>query len=109
MTTRYTGMNPDGTGNLNDMEHLKQSVRDILTTPLASRVMRREYGSLVPDLIDEPMNNTTRLQCMSAAVIALTRWEPRIAWKAGGRAGVTLSGTVMQTMQNVELTITLRE
>lgn len=42
--------------------------------------------------------------------------EPRIAldaidvvWKAGGRAGVTLSGTVMQTMQNVELTITLRE
>ncbi|EFF0665351.1 baseplate assembly protein, partial [Escherichia coli] len=56
------------------------------------------------------------LQCMSAAVIALTRWEPRIAldaidvvWKAGGRAGVTLSGTVMQTMQNVELTITLRE
>ncbi|WP_187439693.1 GPW/gp25 family protein, partial [Escherichia coli] len=106
-------MNPDGTGNLNDMEHLKQSVRDILITPLASRVMRREYGccgreygSLVPDLIDEPMNNTTRLQCMSAAVIALTRWEPRIAldaidvvWKAGGRAGVTLSGTVMQTMQ----------
>ncbi|MGV6379234.1 GPW/gp25 family protein, partial [Escherichia coli] len=51
-------MNPDGTGNLNDMEHLKQSVRDILITPLASRVMRREYGSLVPDLIDEPMNNT---------------------------------------------------
>lgn len=80
MTTRYTGMNPDGTGNLNDMEHLKQSVRDILTTPLASRVMRREYGSLVPDLIDEPMNNTTRLQCMSAAVIALTRWDaPRLS------------------------------
>ncbi|EIH0289105.1 baseplate assembly protein, partial [Escherichia coli] len=24
-------MNQDGTGNLNDMEHLKQSVRDILT------------------------------------------------------------------------------
>ncbi|MEY8927110.1 hypothetical protein AB9G86_04905 [Escherichia coli] len=57
--------------------------------------------------------NTVKRQ---AAVIALTRWEPRIAldaidvvWKAGGRAGVTLSGTVMQTMQNVELTITLRE
>ncbi|HAX5207838.1 TPA: baseplate assembly protein [Escherichia coli] len=116
MTTRYTGMNPDGTGNLNDMDHLKQSVRDILTTPLASRVMRREYGSLVPDLIDEPMNNTTRLQCMSAAVTALTRWEPRIAlntidvvWKAGGHAGVTLSGIVTQTMQNVEFTITLKD
>lgn len=115
MTTRYTGMNPDGTGNLNDMEHLKQSVRDILTTPLASRVMRREYGSLVPDLIDEPMNNTTRLQCMSAAVIALTRWEPalpgchRRCLESGRPRRVTLSGTVMHTMQNVELTITLRE
>ncbi len=49
------------------------------------------------------MNNTTRLQCMSAVVIALTRWEPRIAldaidvqWEAGGGAVVTLSGTVMQ-------------
>ena len=116
MTTRYTGMNPDGPGNLNDTEHLKQSVRDILTTPLASRVMRREYGSLVPDLIDEPMNGMTRLQCMSAVVIAVTRWEPRLAlnavdvvWKAGGRARVTLSGILTQTMQNVELTITLRE
>ncbi len=67
MTTRYTGMNPDGTGNLNDMEHLKQSVRDILTTtPLASPGYATGIGSLVPDLIDEPMNNTTRLQCMSA-------------------------------------------
>ena len=116
MTTRYTGMNPNGTGSLNDMAHLEQSVRDILTTPLASRVMRREYGSLVPDLIDEPMNGMTRLQCMSAVVIAVTRWEPRlalnavdVAWKAGGRAGVTLSGILTQTMQNVELTITLRE
>lgn len=116
MTARYTGMDPNGIGTLNDMEHLKQSIRDILTTPLASRVMRREYGSLVPDLIDEPMNDTTRLQCMSAAVIALTRWEPRIAlnaidvvWKADGRAGVTLSGIVTQTMQNISFSITLRE
>lgn len=116
MTTRYTGMNPDGTGNLNDTAHLEQSIRDILTTPLASRVMRREYGSLVPDLTDEPMNNTTRLQCMSAVVIALTRWEPRIAlnavdvtWKAGGHAEVRITGIVMQTMQNTEMTITLRE
>ncbi|EIB3383051.1 GPW/gp25 family protein, partial [Salmonella enterica] len=79
MTARYTGMNPNGTGTLNDTDQLWNSVNDILLTPLASRVMRRDYGSLIPDLIDSPQNQTTRLQCMSAAVIALTRWEPRIA------------------------------
>ncbi|STK46824.1 Baseplate assembly protein W [Escherichia coli] len=46
MTTRYTGMNPDGTGNLNDMEHLKQSVRDILITPLASRLCDGNMAAL---------------------------------------------------------------
>ncbi|MEJ1523363.1 GPW/gp25 family protein, partial [Escherichia coli] len=89
---------------------------DILTTPPGSRVMRREYGSLLPDLIDEPMNDTTRLQCMSATVTALARHEPRIAlqnvdvnWRAGGRAVVTLSGIITETMQNITFSITLRE
>ncbi|EIO7472125.1 baseplate assembly protein, partial [Salmonella enterica subsp. enterica] len=52
MTARYTGMNPNGTGTLNDTDQLWNSVNDILLTPLASRVMRRDYGSLIPDLID---------------------------------------------------------
>lgn len=116
MTAVYRGMIPQGTGTLSDSEHLKNSVRDILTTPPGSRVMRREYGSLLPDLIDEPMNDTTRLQCMSATVTALARHEPRIAlqnvdvnWRAGGRAVVTLSGIITETMQNITFSITLRE
>ena len=35
--------------------HLAQSIADVLTTPIGSRVMRREYGSLLPDLIDDPL------------------------------------------------------
>ena len=31
--------------------HLAQSVADILTTPIGSRVMRREYGSLLFELV----------------------------------------------------------
>uniref|UniRef100_UPI0026076D20 ATPase domain-containing protein n=1 Tax=uncultured Sphingobium sp. TaxID=316087 RepID=UPI0026076D20 len=31
-------------------------VRDILTTPIGSRLMRRDYGSLIPELIDQPAN-----------------------------------------------------
>lgn len=115
MTTRYIGMNPNGTGTLNDSDQLWNSVNDILLTPLASRVMRRDYGSLVSDLIDSPQNAATRLQCMSAAVIALTRWEPRIAlnkidirWLKDGRAEAELSGIITETMQPVQHILTLR-
>lgn len=93
MTVRYTGMNPDGTGQLTDTDQLWNSVRDILTTPLASRVMRRDYGSMIPDLLDEPQNEVTRLQCMSAAVIALTMWEPRIALNVWGGDHLCMDGS----------------
>lgn len=63
---------------LSDLGHIWQSVRDILTTPIGSRVMRREYGSLISELIDQPMNPATQLRLMSASVSALVRWEPRI-------------------------------
>jgi phage baseplate assembly protein W len=74
----YTGMNAGSGRAISDVEHIQQSVADILLTPIGSRVMRREYGSLLPDLIDQPINGATRLRAMSAVVTALLRWEPRI-------------------------------
>ena len=59
-------------------EHLRQSVADILTTPLGSRVMRRDYGSLIPELIDQPLNRATVLRLYAATAHALVRWEPRL-------------------------------
>lgn len=59
-------------------EHLRQSVHDILSTPLGSRLMRRDYGSIVPFLIDEPAHVATKLKLMSAIATALVKWEPRI-------------------------------
>ncbi len=115
MTVRYTGMNPDGTGQLTDTDQLWNSVRDILTTPLASRVMRRDYGSMIPDLLDEPQNEVTRLQCMSAAVIALTMWESRIAlnginisFSKSGAVTAELVGIITETMQTAGTALTLR-
>lgn len=106
MTAKYTGMNETGTGTLSDSDHLWQSVKDVLLTPLGSRVMRRTYGSLLPDLLDEPQNETTRLQLMSATVIALTQWEPRIAlnqvdvnFSETGAVTVELGGLITSTMQ----------
>ena len=73
-----SGLNITTGRTIGDLAHIWQSVRDILTTPVGSRVMRRDYGSLVPELIDQPMNPATRLRLMSASVSALVRWEPRL-------------------------------
>lgn len=58
--------------------HLRQSINDILTTPVGSRLCRRLYGCLIAFLIDAPANENTRMKLMSAAATALIRWEPRI-------------------------------
>lgn len=71
-------MTPTTGRRVDDLAHIRQSVRDILTTPVGSRVMRREYGSLLPDLIDQPLNGATLLRAYAATVMALVRWEPRI-------------------------------
>ena len=60
------------------VEHIRQSCQDILTTPIGTRVMNREYGSLLPDLIDQPLNGATLLRAYAATVMALAQWEPRI-------------------------------
>lgn len=63
---------------LTDLQHLRQSIRDILTTPIGSRVMRREYGSRLFELIDNPTNRQTLLEIYAATADALRIWEPRI-------------------------------
>jgi len=63
---------------LSDTAHLAQSVVDILTTPLGSRVMRREYGSLLPELIDQPAHPRIQVRLFAAIALALMRWERRI-------------------------------
>ena len=63
--------------SITGLDHLRQSLGDILTTPIGSRVMRREYGSLVPELIDHPDNLATQVRVYAAVASALMRWEPR--------------------------------
>lgn len=76
--TLYIGMSQSNGKSITDTEHLRQSVRDILLTPQGSRIARREYGSLLSVLIDQPQNLALRLQIMSAVYMALNRWKPRL-------------------------------
>lgn len=63
---------------LEGLAHLRQSIADILTTPLGSRVMRRTYGSLLMQLIDQPFTSTTAVRLYASVAEALMRWEPRV-------------------------------
>lgn len=64
--------------SLTGLDHLRQSITDILTTPIGSRVMRRDYGSRLPELVDAPMNGKTIVDIYAATAEALQAWEPRI-------------------------------
>lgn len=74
----YLGMNQQTGKALPDTDHIRQSVRDILITPQGSRIARREYGSMLFALTDQPQNDALNLQLMAAIYAALSRWEPRV-------------------------------
>ena len=80
-----------------ESDHIRQSISDILSTPVGSRVLCRPYGSIVPDLIDYPMNAAYRLRLAGASVMAIARWEHRVIIKSAlididqdGRIGLTI-------------------
>lgn len=75
----WQGIDPATGAMAEDTAHIQHSMRDILTTPLGSRVERRDYGSLVPELIDHPANAANRLRLLACTVMAISRWDNRIA------------------------------
>nr|WP_312633203.1 GPW/gp25 family protein [Pseudescherichia sp.] len=77
MTVRYLDMSSQTGLSISEVEHIRQSVRDILVTPIGSRVMRRKYDSLLSALIDQPQTLALRLQIMAACYSAIQKWAPR--------------------------------
>lgn len=105
--SRITGLPID------EREHIRQSMEDILTTPIGSRVMRRDYGSNVPNLIDQPANGTTAIRLYAAIAVALIRWEPRIRIRRlqfssvtqQGSAAVEIEGTLVDSEEALNLRV----
>ncbi len=63
---------------LGGLDHVRQSIRDILMTPTGTRVMLRDYGTPLFGLVDKPITPETRMEIYSAVVAALYKWEPRV-------------------------------
>lgn len=100
---------------LGELEHICQSVADVLTTRPGTRVMRRDYGSQLPELLDQPGNATTQLLCYAAIATALMRWEPRlrlgrvqlVAMGLDGRFELSLEATLVRSDEPADLRIPL--
>lgn len=95
---------------LSGIEHIRQSVQDILSTPLGSRRMLMTYGSDLPLLVDNPSDRVTEIRIIMATAVALARWEPRIQIESitvlnagGGKLSVTISASDIETGQPVTM------
>ena len=104
------GLNAESGRPLAGIAHLRQSIRDILTTPIGTRVMRRDYGSRLFRLVDAPMRPGLYAQLYAAAAEALRRWEPRlrllrvqVTAATPARVALSLEGVYLPTGQPVRL------
>lgn len=95
---RHTGK------RLSGRAHLAQRIGDILETPLGTRINRLDYGSMLFELVDQPMNALGRLRLFAATAVALARWEPlfrltrvNLTFDAHGKAVLDLEGVDLET------------
>jgi len=58
--------------------HTSQSLADVLSTPLETRVLRRMYGADDDTLQDKPINADIITTAIMAAAVPIARWEPRV-------------------------------
>lgn len=73
-----TGMHARTGKPITGVEQLAQHVLDVLTTPVGTLPMRRDYGSLLPALIDHPFTAQNRVRLYGATAQALHRWVPAL-------------------------------
>lgn len=83
MTTVYSDVNmfvntnTKGTVIIN-VDVIKQSIYNILTTPIGSRYRHPTYGSNLPFLLQQQLTPDLVYSAKAYASQALKRWEPRI-------------------------------
>lgn len=96
---------------LSGIEHLRQSIEDILSTPLGSRRMRPEYGSKLRRFVDLPVTGGWKSAVQAEVARALGRWEPRLKLErvlvvslVGGQITFHLTGQYLGDSAVLEVT-----
>lgn len=103
---RHTGQPISG------IEHLRQSMADILGTPLGSRRHRPEYGSKLRAFVDLPINAGWKSSVQAETARALGRWEPRLKLESvrvlavlGGKIDLSVAGEYLGDRFMLEVSV----
>src|SRR3989338_5209102 len=95
---------------ISEITHIKQSIANILTTPIGSRIMRRDYGSRLFEKIDNPINGELVAEIYSDVIEALFTWEPRFEVEKvtvqsieKGKITIDLEGSFLKDGQKIVL------
>ncbi|CUU77244.1 baseplate assembly protein W [Campylobacter hyointestinalis subsp. hyointestinalis] len=67
-----------GRNKMKYLVDIENSIKDILQTPLGSRVMLPEYGSRLYELIDKKIDDEFRANLSWYVIEAVEKWEKRI-------------------------------
>ena len=109
-----TGMDAETGRVLDGEQHLRQSILTVLTTPVGTRAMLREFGAGVIESLGAPAAAASPA-VYAAAAEALGRWEPRlevtrlaIREEADGHLVVRVEGDA-RTGEPFAADLTLRE
>lgn len=79
-------------------EQLRQKIIDVLTTPIGTRLMRRDYGCGMIDALDMPVTTST---------LALAKARIAKALKAFVKNFATLKITITQAIDNFRYAISI--
>lgn len=90
------------TGRLaTDWDHTQQSIDKIIRTAIGSRIMRRQFGSELQDLIDAKLIRKNVLAVYSAVAAAIVKWEPRYRMLSGSIASANADGNLALTITGI--------
>lgn len=90
------------TGRLaTDWDHTQQSIDKIIRTAIGSRIMRRQFGSELQDLIDAKLVRKNVLAVYSAVAAAIVKWEPRYRMLSGSIASASADGNLALTITGI--------
>lgn len=80
-------------------QHTSQSLVDVLSTPVETRVLRRMYGAADDALQDKPINPSAITQAVMAVAIPVARWEPRVELSRVSIDRATVGGLLALAMR----------
>ncbi|MBV7337519.1 GPW/gp25 family protein [Chloroflexi bacterium TSY] len=85
----------------NGVEKIKENIIHILLTGIGERVMRRDYGGGLRQLVHDPNNDALRSIVQHQIAKAIGQWEPRVLLQSVTVTQHPQEGTLIAELQYV--------